>query len=108
MARLLIVLPRRFWTAPSEPRSELIELIAASMLVIAVVVEPLEMSSESSDSDVESAADRLTSRVSMPASVPKPTWKLTELEEPSSSLMPLNSVDRPIRLTSSTRSWHSS
>jgi len=85
------VLPRRFWTAPSEPRSELMLLIAASMLVIAVVVEPVEpMSRLSSDSDVLSDGDRLTASVSMPAVVPKPTWKLTELDEPSSSLMPEN------------------
>jgi hypothetical protein len=109
MARLLIVLPRRFWIAPSEPRSELIVLIAASMLVIAVVVVPPEpMSSEFSASEVLSAADRLTDSVSMPVVVPKPTWKLTELDEPSSSLMPLNSVERPMRLTSLTRLWNSS
>ena len=107
-ARLLIVLPRRFCTAPSEPRSELIVLIAASMLLIAVVVAPPEpMSSEFSESVVLSAADRLTDRVSMPLVVPKPTWKLTVLAEPSSSLMPLNSVERPMRSTSSTRLWNS-
>ena len=44
----------------------------------------------------------------MPAAVPKPTWKLTVLDEPSSSLMPLNSVERPMRLTSPMRLWNSS
>ncbi len=54
------------------------------MLVIAVVVEPVELiSSELSANDVLSAAE-----------------KLTELDEPSSSLMPENSVERPIRLGS--------
>jgi len=61
-------------------------LIAVSMLVIAVVVAPPEpMSSELRLSDVLSAADSETEIVSVPAVVPKPTWKLTELVEPSSS-----------------------
>ena len=54
------------------------------------------------------AAERLTFSVSMPDVVPKPTWKLTELDEPSSRLIPLNSVERPIRLTSLMRLWNSS
>jgi hypothetical protein len=59
-----------------------------------VVVTPVEpMSSESSDRLVLSAGDSETDSVSMPDVVPKPTWKLTEVDEPSSSLMPLNSVE---------------
>jgi hypothetical protein len=57
--------------------------------------------------DVDSDGDSVTDSVSVPAVVPKPTWKLTELVEPSSSLMPLNSVDAPMRLTSLTRLWNS-
>ena len=56
IARLLIVLPRRFWTAPSEPRSELIVLIAESMFVMAVVVEPLEPIAMELDPEVRDAA----------------------------------------------------
>jgi hypothetical protein len=105
----LIVLPRRFCTAPSEPRRPLTELIAVSMFVIAVLVEPPEpMSSELSDSVVLSEADRLTEIVSMPVVVPKPTWNVTVLAVPSSSLTPLNSVERPMRSTSLTRLWNSS
>jgi hypothetical protein len=109
IARLLIVLPRRFCTAPSEPRRLLTELIAASMFVIAVdVVPPEPMSSDCSDRLVLSAADSVMPIVSMPDVVPKPTWKLTELDEPSSSLMPLNSVELPMRLISLIRLWNSS
>ena len=80
--KLLTFDSRRFCTAPSEPRSELMVLIAASMLLIAVVVAPPEpMSSEFSDSVVLSAALSDTEMVSMPLVVPKPTWKLTVLEE---------------------------
>ena len=103
------MLPRRFWTAPSEPRRLDTELIAPSIAEIAVVVVPPEpMSSELRLSDVLSAAESVTDSVSVPAVVPKPTWKLTELLLPSSNLMPLNSVELPMRLTSLTRLWNSS
>src|SRR5580765_1062344 len=107
-ARLLIVEPSRFCTAPSEPRRLLTVLIAASMFVIAVDVEPPEpMSSELRPSDVLSDGVSEMLSVSMPAVVPLPTWKLTELVDPSSSLMPLKSVERPMRLISSVRLWNS-
>ena len=70
------------------------------MFVIAVEAEPPEpMSSELRLSVVLSEADSVTLSVSMPEVVPKPTWKVTALELPSSSLMPLNSVERPMRST---------
>ena len=66
IARFWIVLPRRFWTAPRVPRSELIVLIAESMLAIAVVVAPPEpMSSDCSESEVRRAL-RCAPRPRMP------------------------------------------
>jgi len=62
-------------------------------LMARLVLPPEPMSSVLSDSEVDSAALRETEIWSIEALVPKPTWKFTLLELPSSSLTPLNSVD---------------
>ena len=84
-------------------------LIAASIWLIARLVSPpLPTSSVFSASDVASAGVSVTSRRSTPTSVLMPTWNDTTVDDPSSSLMPLKSVDFAIRSISDTRLENSS
>jgi len=76
--------------------------------VIAVVAAPPEpMSSEASDNVVLIITGRHWASWSTPAEVPTLVWKLSPAAEPSSRRVPENSVERPMRSTSATRSRNS-
>jgi hypothetical protein len=103
-----IVIARRFCTAPRLPRVAPTVWIAASTLVIAVVVAPPEpMSSAASDNVVLLITGRLTVSWSTPAVAPMPIGKFSSAIEPSNRRVPEKPVERPMRSTSARRSWNS-